>query len=123
MTGIDFHTITHIDDNIKMVGENMSFGEYKTTNEYRLRLSSVLREIKGGQHLRFVGTIYRTPEVCMIAVKNSPEYDAYSVPEKYLESVLNTIVREGVSCWWWQSLPEEFKTDALKELYKTNTPY
>lgn len=125
------HSIAHFSDSVEITDANMTFGEFKNTPKYIAGLESVLRQIKGDQHLRFIGDIYKTPEVCIIAVKNSPRFDVYSVPEKIRDYVLQEVVKSFLikDRWtglpavsyrhrtWWYDLSDEFKTDTLTKLY------
>jgi len=70
----------------------MSFlqGKPKTYDEH---VAEALRDVKGGQHLRFINQLYKTKEVCLAAVKyesshNPHPYDFDSVPMGNLDYVM-----------------------------------
>lgn len=61
--------VTHVLDTT-IIDDTTPFGEYKKTPKYRYDLESVERSVRGGQHLRFIGNIYRSPKVCLTAIEN-----------------------------------------------------
>jgi len=100
---------THIKDDIIISDKKMTFGEYKKTNEYKENLKSVFFDVVNGQHLRFIGSIYKNYTICLLAVKNSPRYDMYSVPIEIHEKLLQELKNNSPSIY--KDLPEEFKKD------------
>lgn len=60
---------THIPDDRMISDIGITFGEFKKTAQYAHGLDGVLRDVQGGQHLRFIGNIYKTPRVCLTAIQ------------------------------------------------------
>lgn len=82
--------------------DNITFGEFRQTSKYLRGLDSVRRDVAGHQHLRFIGYIYRTFDVCVNAVKNSPEYDLYAVPASIQGAVLQEAMKgQGQDSYWF----------------------
>ncbi len=108
-----------MNDSIMITDKNMTLGEYKKTVEYAHNLDYVLRDVEKGQHLRFIGGIYRTHEVCVIAVKNSPRHDTSSVPKNIRSGVLKEVLAarptifdihlNGYDNWLGVELTEEIR--------------
>lgn len=65
------------------------------TMTWKQHVSEALRQVKGGQHLRFINTLYRTKEVCFVAVTYyDNEYgtrDLGCVPAGNLDYVWNNL--------------------------------
>lgn len=83
--------------------------EFKKTQKYRDNLQFVINEVSRGQHLRFIAPFYRTHEVCVLAVRNSPQYDIYSVPEELRDDVIAEIATKHPYVYNSYDFPKEFK--------------
>lgn len=66
---------------------------------YEHHINEALREVKNGQHLRFINILFRTKEVCLAALKyetshNSHPYDIHSVPLGNLDYIMEKLRQE-----------------------------
>lgn len=75
---------------------------------YSSHVQEVLREVKGGQHLRFINWLYRTKEVCAVAVLHDRSFhirDLDCVPAGNLDYIENLLKEKNA--YSLQMLEEE----------------
>ena len=86
-------------------------------------VSHALREVKNGQHLRFINSLYLTKEVCLAALMhetshNSSPYDICSVPVEHLDYVVEQLEILRGQHIWMKSTMEYLKEYAEKKKKK-----